>query len=147
MKQFTIADVNLSSHHCKNAVISCIDFRFQHADFEFIKSLFGLPFDHIKVPGAGKNLAHEGTMQDALIATLKNVCIGLHGVSELLIVNHWDCGAYGGSKAFSSAVEEERAHREDLLKARLTVQKYLPELDVKIAYSKLTEEGLRYIIV
>lgn len=56
--------------------------------------------------------------------------ISMHGISQVILVNHLDCGAYGGSTAFASEREERKRHVDDLHQARQIVKARFPELEV-----------------
>jgi len=69
-----------------------------------------------------------------MILDALELAIGLHGVSRLIIVDHVDCGAYGGSKQFDSAEEERRFHGERLHEAREVVADAQPEIEIVLLY-------------
>jgi hypothetical protein len=61
---------------------------------------------------------------------------------------HWDCGGYGGSKAFTTADEEEKTYRRDIQTVKDMLAKELPEdQEIIMAYSKKVPQGLEYTIV
>ncbi len=118
------------THCCKFALIQCIDFRFRAATEEFATKLFGTPdFDLYSWPGAAKKLADDAT-REAALADIR-VCAELHHGEKLVIVSHMDCGAYGGSKAFSDIEEEIKKMTADLHKARDIVREAHPTLEVE----------------
>lgn len=140
--------INLSKHHCDLAVIKCIDFRFRQADQQFIEHQFGVTdFDLIGWPGAAKAVVHDEAMREKMTSTVKNVCSGLHAIKKLVILNHWDCGGYGGSQAFSSVDEEAATYESDLRQARDILQPELVGIEIIMAYSRAAEGGVTYIIV
>lgn len=55
----------------------------------------------------------EGAERDFLLKQLQ-ISVMLHSPKTILLIQHEDCGAYGGSKAFSSFEEEQVAHRAEL---------------------------------
>jgi len=127
------------AHKCKAILVVCMDFRFQKAIGEFAEdqSLQG-KYDLFSIAGTQKSFLDALTRKIALkqIELSKN----LHGTSDVYLIAHWDCGAYGGSKAFESAEAERNRYIGDLQKAKeiinenfasLTVHKYLANLDVK----------------
>ncbi|MCR4280529.1 MAG: hypothetical protein NUV82_03845 [Candidatus Komeilibacteria bacterium] len=136
-------------HHCDLAVIKCIDFRFRESDQEFIRSTFSTEdFDMFAWPGAAKQSLDSSIWKNDFIAKVKNVCIGLHGVRKLVLLWHWDCGGYGGSKAFASESAEESKYRSDLQTVKDSLVKHLPDLEIEMAYSKaIAEDELEYTLI
>lgn len=135
----------LEKHHCDIAVLKCIDFRFREADQQFIQEQFGVTdFDLIAWPGAAKSVAHDETMRANIIATVKNVCCNLHSVKKLIVLNHWDCGGYGGSQAFASADAEAAAYEQDLRQAKSILENQVPGVEIVVAYSRFSGAGLQY---
>ena len=54
-----------------------------------------------------------------------NISLKLHDPDLIVLVNHEDCGAYGGSKKFASKEEEEQFHEQELDKAQETLSKII----------------------
>ena len=137
-------------HHCPLAVVKCTDFRFREADQKFIEKHLGVKrFDLFVWPGSAKQLISDTVFRKALIEKIVSVSIERHGIKKLLLLWHWDCGAYGGSPAFDSPEKEEERYRRDLLSAREILQ-LAPEfqkIDIILSYSKLGPQGLEYIIM
>ena len=98
----------------KYFVISCMDPRFQESCDKAIKDLgikYG-EFDRVMVAGGAGNFA---VLQDQLKKSVE-----LHGVSEVVLIVHEDCG--GG------------ACKEDLTKAEALVKKTYPALKIRKMY-------------
>ncbi|PIR07095.1 MAG: hypothetical protein COV55_01550 [Candidatus Komeilibacteria bacterium CG11_big_fil_rev_8_21_14_0_20_36_20] len=146
---FIVPNDNLNEHHCPLAVIKCIDFRFRKSDQEFIEEALGYDkFDLFAWPGSGKEILNDNGFKTSFIEKVVSVSKNLHGVEKLLLLWHWDCGGYGGSKNFSSAEEEEETYKKDLLRAKEILAKELPDdLEIIMAYSRAHPQGLEYIIV
>src|SRR5690348_14639246 len=85
---------DLSLHHVDTLVVSCVDFRFRALTAEWINKKFGAA-DHLAIPGASKPVLESSDV----LGWLK-LLVGLHEVKKIVIANHIDCGAYGGSKKF-----------------------------------------------
>jgi hypothetical protein len=64
---------------------------------------------------------------------LKNIeiSIKLHNSQKLILLNHIDCGAYGGSKIFKSHEEEITFHKKELKQAKIIAQEKFPLLGIK----------------
>lgn len=126
-------------HTCEAVVISCIDFRFWKETLEFVeKKLEIKSFDFPSLPGSAKAI-NEGN-------ELALGCIGvpcdLHHVKKVVIVNHCDCGAYGGSSKFEGNSEsEQKFHEEELQKAKSIILEKYPDKEVVLVYAKLVDEG------
>ncbi|OGY89378.1 MAG: hypothetical protein A2677_00600 [Candidatus Komeilibacteria bacterium RIFCSPHIGHO2_01_FULL_52_14] len=142
-----LASLPFEKHRCRSAAISCIDFRFLDADRQFIHSLTEGNFDHIKIAGAGKILLAGSPLRGEITNTIRNVCVKLHGITELIVLNHWDCGAYGSSKSFSSPQEEEERHIRDLTEVRSFLHSEFPSLAIIVGYSTVTGGQLEYRLV
>src|SRR3989344_5369005 len=99
-------------HTCKALIIHCIDFRFGKAIKKYLedKNLLG-DIDIVSVAGAVKNNA------DFLMKQI-DISKRLHDIKEVILMNHTDCGAYGGRKAFGSAEDERNKHLSDLNEAK-----------------------------
>jgi len=120
-------------------VLSCIDYRFWPDALSLLEKKYG-EFDLIELAGGSKNLASPSTEADrtAVLESIK-VSVELHGAKRIILTNHLDCGAYGGSKAFDSAEEEIDFHKLELEKAANIVKQTFPELaieEVIVKYDK-----------
>ena len=129
-------------HSCDAVVLACIDFRFWKETMKFAEVELGIKsYDFPKLPGAAK--AVNDCLSEADVAMK---CIGvpcdLHHVSRIVIVNHADCGAYGGSKEFCGDAEaEQRFHEGELMKAKEKIAKHYPDKEIILAYAKLVDGG------
>lgn len=129
-------------HNCDAVVLACIDFRFWKETMRFAKVELGIKsYDFPKMPGAAKAI---NDCQNEIDVPMK--CIGvpcdLHHVSKIVIVNHADCGAYGGAKEFKGdSVAEQKFHEGELLRAKEKILTYYPGKEVILAYAKLVDEG------
>jgi len=66
----------------------------------------------------------------------------LHQVEKIVIVNHADCGAYGGSAKFNGDSEaEQKFHEGELRRAKDKSQTQFPDKEVILVYAKLVDEG------
>ena len=146
---FTIPNDKLDMHECPLVVIKCVDFRFRKSDQEFVERCLGFDnFDLFAWPGAAKDVLKNNGFKKSFIEYVISVSIGLHKVKKLLLLWHWDCGAYGGSKAFSSAEEEKAAYLKDIATVKDMLSKELPDdLEIITAFSKSGPQGLEYSII
>lgn len=129
------------THHCQAVVLSCIDFRFWKETKQFIEQQLGISsYDFPKLPGAAKaiNEAQEGSIALQCIS----VPVDLHHVEKIVIINHSDCGAYGGAKVFEGDADKEQAfHQVELKKAKDVLKAKYPEKQVITAYAKLVDNA------
>lgn len=143
-------------HVCDTVVLCCIDFRFWKETVKFVEEELGIKaYDFPKMPGAAKAInecADNADVADSADIAMK--CIGipcdLHHAQKIVIVNHADCGAYGGAKQFKGDAEaEQKFHEGELKRAKEKTLKYYPGKDVILAYAKLVdgEENIEFIVV
>lgn len=115
-------------------------------DFRFHSELPGLLAEHFGVerfeydsPGGGcggsKSLIDEPARSIVLQAL--DLAVSLHGVKRLVIVDHVDCGAWGGSERFDDADAERHFHAERLREAREIVAEAQPDLEIVLFYQDL----------
>ncbi|MDP3994115.1 MAG: carbonic anhydrase [Candidatus Doudnabacteria bacterium] len=130
-------------HTCQALIIHCIDFRFGKAIKKYLEDqgLLG-DIDIISVAGGVKNIVGPNEPSDAeflmkQIETSKT----LHDIKQVILMNHTDCGAYGGRKAFNSNGEEREKHFSDLKDAETRILEKFPELEVKKVLAILTHEN------
>ncbi len=92
-------------HGVKDAVITCIDYRFRARSAAWIKRNLKDQADLIAVAGASKALLDKHSA--SYVLSLIKIAVDLHGIKRVHIVDHMDCGAYGGSKEHAGEVAEE----------------------------------------
>lgn len=118
------------SHNCNNLLLTCIDFRFNEAIHEWAEKQ-GLikDFDLVALAGAQKNFLEEDTRGVALKQL--DISSRLHGIKTVLLVAHQDCGAYGGSRAFTSWDEEKAKYAADLHAAEALIKEKFLLMEVR----------------
>ncbi len=130
-------------HICSALVIYCIDFRFGKAIRKYLEGRGLLDdCDIVAVAGAAKNLlssAPEAERQFMLkqIAISKN----LHHINKVILLNHTDCGAYGGRAAFPDREAERAGHRIDMEAAKRLILSFYPDLEVETVLADIEEDG------
>lgn len=129
--------------HPKNLsiVVSCIDYRFWPKALPLLKEKYG-DFDLIEIAGSSKNLTSPAETEDET-ALLENIGISmrLHNPYRIILTNHMDCGAYGGSRRFESKEQEIAFHVGELAEAREVVGKAYPSLVVETEFILMGENG------
>lgn len=117
---------------CKACVLFCIDFRFREAFGAFLadQRLLGPGTDVVRVAGSVLTLARPAKPGDRAFL-LKQLVISdrLHDVTDIYLVNHEDCGAYGAEDVPDDQDELSR-HAADLAAACDLVNEVLPEVRV-----------------
>ncbi|MBI4092895.1 MAG: carbonic anhydrase [Candidatus Kerfeldbacteria bacterium] len=130
------------SHSAKALVLHCIDFRFVHDIVHFMKSVGLLgQYDDVAAAGAAKNLADPYDDHDRGFV-LRQIAIArkLHGISQVYVINHLDCGAYGHG-TFANVKEENERHLRDLRAAKNIIEKRFDGLVVIPVLARIDEQG------
>ncbi|MBU1203412.1 hypothetical protein KKH39_05210 [Patescibacteria group bacterium] len=146
---FVVPNDKLSKHECPLAVIKCVNFRFRQSDQEFVERGLGFEdFDLYAWPGSAKDVLKNNGFKVSFIEKMVSVSKNMHNVKKLLLLWHWDCEAYGGSKNFKSPEEEEEQYKKDLNTVREMLIAELPDdIEIMTAYSKVVPHGLEYILI
>ena len=132
----TLSYVNFAqehAHECDSLVVMCMDFRFHAKIAEIIAHSGYRQFDLVALPGGSRSITDEGSREAVLSAI--EIGVTVHKVRRVIIVDHVDCRAYGGSEAFKDAEEEERRHTDALLEASRIVREKVPGLEVVPVYA------------
>jgi len=132
-----------NQHTCDAAVIHCVDFRFHEILNQSIKEVFEInTYDLWTLPGCAKTIlsSDETEYIEVFFNKIKAVSIGLHDIKQIILINHADCGGYGGRQAFQSPEAERLKHKEDLTEAKKILEQNFPELKVRIGYTDLNDE-------
>jgi carbonic anhydrase len=119
-------------------MLMCMDFRFQDwvpakvADLTQANS-----YDLISYAGGALTLGSDDAAEREILLSQIRLSSRLHGINSVVLVDHEDCGAYGGSKAFASSDEELACHKGKMTKARVAIAEQLPHLRVLLSYAWL----------
>lgn len=114
-------------------VLTCIDFRFQDKLKDALVKLKIKKYDLLALAGGAKNLASPTKViyQKMVLDNIK-LAADLHKIKTVVLINHIDCGAYGGSIKYKNLREETAFHKSELKKAEQFVKKTFPNLKTKI---------------
>lgn len=127
------------THTCSTALVRCMDFRLESAIEQFVnnKGICG-DADIISFAGASKNINDEeaGPVEQQIDLSKK-----LHKIKTLILMNHTDCGGYGGREAFESPEAERMHHLNELRKAKEDIAAKYPDLTIKLALANIEESG------
>lgn len=98
--------------------------------------------DTVAVAGAAKNLLYSAPESERNFI-LKQIGISknLHNIKKVILINHTDCGAYGGAGVFSSREAEETTHIRDMEEAERLIRSQYPELETETVLAKIKEDG------
>lgn len=131
------------SHHCKALIIHCMDFRLGSATKAYLEQNNLLnDCDVVSVAGAAKSLVSPAKESDReFLMRQIGLSQKLHGIGEVVLMNHTDCGAYGGRAAFASRDEERKKHSDDLRAAAEVIKKENPSLAVRTLVADIEDSG------
>ena len=129
-------------HKCQALVLHCMDYRFIGHLRDFIVSQ-GLKdqYDEVSVAGGVQGIVSGTKHVQEYILNQIGTARRLHSIQDVYLINHLDCGAYGGRKAFGSDQEEHDRHTVDLLKAKQIVNQQFPDLNVSTIIARLNANG------
>lgn len=125
-------------HHWEVLAVSCIDGRFIKRITDWLADQTGGVFDYRTEVGATKAIIDCEPDLDRCCNVVETSC-KLHSIKQLYLIDHIDCGAYGGSKNFANEDEEKKFHTERLKKAAEILTKKYPNLAVKKVFADWDE--------
>jgi len=110
-----------------------MDGRFIKRTIDWVSDKTGGVFDFRTEVGSSKIILDSEPDRERFF-NLVDCSISLHNIKEIWLIDHIDCGAYGGSKQFPNESEEKEFHIERLNQAQeIVIEKY-PDLKVKKVY-------------
>lgn len=115
-------------HQVKDLVVHCIDFRFRRQIADWIASELNDQADLVAIAGVSKAILDEASRP--VVLNQLAIAQRLHGMTTVHLLDHIDCGAYGGSKEHEDKAAEVAMHKEKLEQAAEVVRQELPELTV-----------------
>jgi carbonic anhydrase len=128
-------------HTCKALVIHCMDFRFHTAIRDFLVSQ-GLKdqYDLVSLAGATKGIVEKDISSTEIILKQIEISQRLHCISEVFIMHHMDCGAYGGHKAFDCSQTEHDKQIADMTFTKKIISEKFPKLQVRNILARIAEK-------
>lgn len=130
-------------HDCSTLIFHCIDFRFA-ADIKAYlekENLLG-DVDIVAIAGCVKNLVAPAKETDTeFVLRQLDISKRLHNVGRVVLMNHMDCGAYGGAKAFENVEAERARHAADLEAAKAMIHAKYPDLEVNNVLAHIDEQA------
>lgn len=130
-------------HDCSTIIFHCIDFRFAVDIKAYLEkeNLLG-DVDVVSIAGVVKNLVAPAKETDAeFVMRQLDISKRLHNVGRVVLMNHTDCGAYGGRKAFESDAAEHAKHAADLAEARAMILAKYPDLEVQNVLARIDADA------
>ena len=125
-------------HTCEAVVLHCIDFRFRKSLYEFLMKRFPRGYDLISAAGSVKRLLQDGPDNNFVLEQLQT-SDRLHSPQTIVLLQHEDCGAYGGSKAFQDFEVERAFQKQELQKAEDFLRNHFSQ-KVEKYFAKLSGE-------
>lgn len=124
-----------------STILLCIDYRFWPHALPLLEQKYGA-FDLIEIAGASKNIVSPLEKEDR-ITLFENIeiSIKLHKPEQLILTNHTDCGAYGGSTKFKSHEEEISFHHNELKAAKIIAKEKFPQLKIEALIIDKNDKG------
>ena len=140
----------MKKHSCTTFVLRCMDFRLGAGEIRqvlFEADAVPAHFDEMTVAGGVKSLVTPQLESDRdFILRHIELSRKLHNIKNVVLVNHQDCGAYGGSSALANEGEELKAHSADLRQAAKIIKQRFPDLTVQTYLAKLNPAGKNWVI-
>lgn len=125
-------------HHWEVLAVSCIDGRFIKRITEWLAEQTGGVFDYRTEVGASKAIIDCEPDRQGCCNVIET-SLKLHSIKQLYLIDHVDCGAYGGSKNFAGEDEERQFHIKHLDKAAEILAKKYPNLEIKKVFADWKE--------
>ena len=115
-----------------------MDFRFHSAIRNFLVSL-GLKdqYDLVSVAGVSKYIVDKDPIGSAVIIKQIELSQKLHSISDVYLIHHMDCGAYGGHAAFANEQAERDKQLQDMAATTELLSKKFPQLQVKKVLARI----------
>lgn len=129
------ADPAQANGSARAIMLSCMDYRLVDDLVNFMEAHeYHDEYDHVVLAGASLGVVHEAFV-DWHEVFWKHVELAkeLHGVTEVIVIDHRDCGAYRlalGADMVDTPEKETAAHRDTMQEfARLVAERH-PDLQV-----------------
>src|SRR3989338_11290265 len=127
---------NNSTHGIWTTVrLTCGDGRLQRAILDYAESFGGLS-DPVPAPGGVKKFLEDEAYRSKMLEDIA-VYLQLHHQSVILVLQHEDCGAYGGKQAFAGDSAEKEFHKQELKRAALLLQERFSDKRIVMGFISL----------
>lgn len=131
------------SHTCDAFVLCCIDFRFHQSIPALLKEQGINAYDLKADAGAVKYLVSKDkpSVRDWILDNI-GIAERLHHIKKVVLINHYDCGAYGGNAVFKNDDEQGKFQTQQLRKAKALVSENFPNLEVIIFFAEFDGDAV-----
>ena len=122
------------------SIVRCMDGRL-NKHIAKLMLLHKIPEDHdlISLPGGCRDLVDPESLASR---ALKDVSLDLHAVEHTLLVQHTDCGAYGGrAKCGANEAADLVFQVKELQKAIAAIQERHPKLKITAILIHILDDG------
>ena len=131
----------LAHEICDGTVLHCIDFRFREFLQDFLHKRFLKDnYDLIVVAGGVKELIADNEKSSDFLLKQFNISVGLHNPSTFVLIQHEDCGAYGGSDALGESWKELEFQKKELSNTKVFLEERFPMVKVEVYFIRLSGE-------
>ena len=87
--------------------------------------------------GVKELITDQGKNPDFLLKQF-NISVGLHNPSTFVLIQHEDCGAYGGSAALGESLQELEFQKKELRESAIFLKKHYPKTAVEMYFIDLS---------
>ena len=117
-----------------------MDFRLESAIEEYMaNNKLTNDTDVISIAGAAKDV-NDQSMGGAVAGQLA-LSKKLHDINTIVLMNHTDCGGYGGRSAFESREAEWQNHVDALNGAAAILKATYPDVTIKKTIADINDDG------
>ncbi len=129
MQKIIDFETNKEHYHADACIVWCFDDRFTPVLNAFALAKNYQHYDLVRIAGGIKALASPDKESDReYVLRQIEISLKLHHTPRVVLMNHSDCGAYGGLQAFKDdEAKEKEAHTKELQTAKGFLQKNLSQ--------------------
>ncbi len=127
MQKIIDFQTNKEHYHADACIVWCFDDRFTPVLNAFATAKNYQHYDLVRIAGGIKALASPDKESDReYVLKQIEISLKLHHTPRVVLMNHTDCGGYGGLKTFNNnEIIEKEEHTKELSKAKEFLQKNL----------------------
>ncbi len=129
-------------HQISAIIFTCIDWRLHPRVEELLRDKYG-SFDLCATAGSVKGFTDQKIR--AYLLEQIEISKQLHNIKKAVFTIHRDCGAYGGSAAFTDPHEEVVHHTSTLREIKSIVKERFLSLKVELYFIDLTLRRMRWV--
>lgn len=140
-------NVSIAGQLKKHLLLRCSDSRLNHPINRWLqeKNLLDI-CDFLAYPGGCKKLVSPSndTQRECVLDDIA-VLARVNKTQKIILANHTDCKAYGGTPAFPDIHTEKNEHTNHLREASSILKKAFPEIENSVLIIELTCFGTNFI--